>query len=444
MVPSPQEIGAGAGAGEEDGVPGHSAAGSQRRDEAGEPGSGAVVATRSADPRLAPVKAMVRRVLSAAPDPFVVRFWDGDELAIGGPGAPRFTIVLRDPRALAGTDEDSIGRAYIDGHWDIEGDPRGAFALRRFLTVKSSPFSVMSLLARIFLVRAQKNNTEAISAHYSLGDDFYLSFLDTKYRIYSHGHFRHEQETLEESQEHKLQDMYDMLELKPGMRLLDIGGGWGPVPQFCGERGVKVTSVTLAPDSHRFISRLIAERKLPCDVVLTDFLDYRPERPFDAIVIYGVIEHIPQYRRFVRHVWDLLPPGGLMYLDGSATRWKYDMNRVIKDEVWPTTTAYLATHDLIAELNYHGMDLLELKNESKDYELTMLHWSRRFEAARDLIVGRWGERLYRIFRMYLWGGHLCFVEDQLQAYRMLIRRSPRRGPRPGRLTRALYHLWGSE
>src|SRR5439155_26711532 len=142
---------------------------------------------------------------------------------------------------------------------------------------------------------------------------------------------------------------------------------------------VEVTSLTLADASRRFIQRLIDERRLPCRVLLEDFLSHQPDRPYDAVVIFGVIEHIPQYRRFVEKVWQGLAPGGLMYLDGSASRLKYQMGATTRKHIWTGTCAYLSLHDLVAELNYQGMDTLEVKNESRDYELTMLHWARRFE-----------------------------------------------------------------
>ena len=394
-------------------------------------------------PEMAPYRAAFQQLFEKATERFDLRFWNGEVMSFGGSGPPEFTVVFKDKRALLALDEAALGETFIAGYWDVEGEGLGAFGLRKYITAKAQPLSAATLLGRIFLVSDRKNNAEAIAAHYSLGDDFYLSFIDKKYRIYSHGHFRHPEESLEDSEEHKLQDMFDMLQLEPGMRLLDIGGGWGPVPQFCGERGVKVTSVTLAKDSHAYIARMIEERSLPCEVVLTDYLEYRPQQPFDAIVIYGVIEHIPQYKRFVEKIYRDLKPGGLMYLDGSASRFKYDMNPVAKKYIWPTTTAYLSTHDLIAELNYNGMDLLELKNESYDYELTMLHWSRRFEAAKDFIVGKWGEKLYRMFRIYLWSGHIGFRDDRLQAYRMLIRRGTHGpGPRPGLLKRMVYSATG--
>jgi cyclopropane-fatty-acyl-phospholipid synthase len=387
-------------------------------------------------------RAAFHRMFSGAEERFAIRFWNGDQQTFGDPPFD-FTIHIKDRRALTSLDEDSIIRAYYEGHWEIEGSADLAISMRRYVGVRKDPLHWLGLAYRIWAVPEEKNNVDAITAHYSFGDDFYLSFLDKEYRIYSHGHFRHDGESLERAQEHKLADAFELVGAKPGMRILDIGGGWGPVPQYFGERGVKVTSVTLAPDSHRFISDMIRERRLPCDVVHSDFLDYEPAERFDAIIIFGVIEHIPQYRRFVEKIGRILKPGGLMYLDGSATRCKYDMGMATKDEVWPTTTAYLSLHDLIAELNYQGMDIMHVHNESRDYELTMWHWATRFEQNRQYIMEKWGERLYRIFHMYLWGGCHNFRYDGLQAYRVLIRRGKTAGPAPGALKRAMLWAWSS-
>jgi cyclopropane-fatty-acyl-phospholipid synthase len=383
-----------------------------------------------------------RRLFAGATERFAVQLWDGQSILFGD-GPPEFTLVVHNARALAQVDQDALAEAYFQGDWSIEGDAAKAFGMRRYLTQRPAQLQALALLARVMFVPATRNNADAVADHYSYGDDFYLGFLDKRYRMYSHGHFRREDEPLEDAQEHKLEDMYGALDLKPGMKLLDIGGGWGPVPQYAGERGVEVTSLTIAPDSKRFIERLIQERSLPCEVIQTDFLAFEPKERFDAIVIFGVIEHIPQYRAFVDKVWQCLKPGGLMYLDASATRVKYRMNAAMRRTVWTSTATYLSLHDFMAELNYGGLRLLELQNESRDYELTMRHWARRFEERRDFIVERWGDRVYRMFQMYLWGGHHCFRWDTLQAYRMLIGRPEERAADPGLLRRLISIAYGA-
>jgi cyclopropane-fatty-acyl-phospholipid synthase len=381
-------------------------------------------------------KMALRKQFADVTDPFAVRLWNGEVMRFGD-GPPAFTAAFHTARALLSIDEDSLADAYFRGDWSIEGDASKAFGMRRHLSRKSPYLQNLAVLLRVLLVPGTRNNAVAVADHYNYGDDFYLSFIDKRYRMYSHGHFHREGESLEDAEENKLRAMFESLELKSGMRLLDIGGGWGPATQYAGERGVEVTSLTLAADSERFIERLIAEKSLPCRVVRTDFLKFLPEKPFDAIVIFGVIEHIPQYRAFVDKVWQCLKPGGLMYLDASAARVKYRMSAAVRRTVWTATATYLSLHDFMTEVNYGGLDVLELRNESRDYEITMEHWARRFEANRDHIVARWGERIYRMFQLYLWSGQHCFNADLLQAYRLLLRRPHTRAPDPGRFRRLM-------
>jgi cyclopropane-fatty-acyl-phospholipid synthase len=151
--------------------------------------------------------------------------------------------------------------------------------------------------------------------------------------------------------------------------------------------------------------------------------------------LYGVIEHLPNYRDFARRAWDCLRAGGLLYIDASATKQKYAISSFARENIWPGTHTFLCVQDLVRELLYHGFDVLEVKNETRDYTLTIEHWARRFDAARDAIVSRWGERLWRTWRLYLWAGAHAFHTDGLQAYHVVARRSDNRGPRPGWFTR---------
>jgi cyclopropane-fatty-acyl-phospholipid synthase len=91
----------------------------------------------------------------------------------------------------------------------------------------------------------------------------------------------------------------------------------------------------------------------------------------------------------------------------------------------------MCLQDVIQEALYNGFNIAEVKEESRDYELTMLHWARRLDLHREEIVERWGEKLYRIFRLYLWGGVPAFRDGELQAYHLVVRRSEGLGPRPG-------------
>ena len=97
--------------------------------------------------------------------------------------------------------------------------------------------------------------------------------------------------------------MWDALQLRPGMRLLDIGGGWGGLAAYAGERGVHVTSLTLAHESAEYIRRRTRGGAVPAEVRVEDILDHFPSEPYDHAVIFGVIEHVPNYRRFCQRIW---------------------------------------------------------------------------------------------------------------------------------------------
>lgn len=360
-----------------------------------------------------------------------------------GDTTPAFRVIINNEKAFRrGLDELEISRAYVDGDFDVDMDMGAAMDIRTQLTDRPP----IGLLAKFWLARLMRpmtrENRFAIESHYSLGDDFYLTFIDRRWRFYSHGIFKLESETIEDASEHKLERMFESLGLKPGMRLLDIGAGWGGVEEYCGQRGVQVTGLTIAPDSHRFVSRLIEDRNLPAEVRLEDFLTHRPTEPYDAIVIYGVIEHIPNYRQFMQRVWECLKPGGRLYVDASASREKYAVSAFSRKYIWPGTHTFLCLQDFVREVLYQGMDLIEVKNESRDYGETMRQWAERFDAARDKIVERWGERTYRAFRLYLWGGSRAFAHDYIQAYSLVAERRVDAGPQPGVMRRVFNEMKG--
>jgi cyclopropane-fatty-acyl-phospholipid synthase len=350
---------------------------------------------------------------------------------------PQFKIRFRDYRLLRlNFDEFAFADAYVNGEIDVEGDMAALMRLRTCLKDKVRFSAWLKFIRTLLFKRETKVNREAIKDHYQYGDDLYLSFIDKRYRFYSQGIFHSEDETLEEASEHKLESMYKALKLKPGMRLLDIGGGWVGVAQYCGSRGVRVTELTLGEDSYRYIGNLIKEQNLPCEVLLQDFLTYKPAEPFDAIVIYGVIEHIINYKRFAEQVWNCLRPDGLLFLDASASIVKYDVSGFSRKYIWSGTHTFLCLQDLLEDLLFHGIELVRVENESAHYGRTMLHWAKRLEENRSMIIGRWGEKLYRAFHLYLWGGSEAFPE-LLQAYHLVARRMDRRLPAPGKWRRLL-------
>ena len=387
------------------------------------------------------ISELVERAVAESGISCSIRLASGELLRFGN-GEPQFTVTFRSDKPLLGSmSEYALGKAYVEGEFDIDGDFFAMQEVRKLLNARAHRGIFLSFMLKLIAMPATAINRKAIAAHYTLGDDFYLPFMDSKYRFYSQCIFARDDETLEEAAEHKLESMWNGLQLKPGMRLLDIGGGWGGVHEYCGPRGVAVTSLTIAPDSYAFISALDKRLGLEnCAVRLEDFLEHEAPEEYDAVVIYGVIEHIPYYRRFASRLWDRLKPGGRLYLDASASIEKYDASDFTRRYIWPGAHSFLCLQDLVQELLFHGLDIVETKNETHDYMLTMRHWAERFEANREAVVAKWGEELFRIWRLYLWTGSYGFHDDSLQAYHVVAQKRPDRGPRPGALKRTTQFL----
>jgi cyclopropane-fatty-acyl-phospholipid synthase len=413
----------------------------QRTDEAHASGISAPAAGGLRSLAARKISALVERAVAESRISCAVQLASGDVLRFG-PGEPQFRVIFHSDKPLLGPmTEYALGKAYVEGEYDIEGDFFAMQEVRKLLRARAHAGIFLSWMLQLAAMPATWINRKAIAQHYTLGDDFYLPFMDAKYRFYSQCLFRTDDETLEQAAEHKLESMWNGLQLEPGMRLLDIGGGWGGVHEYCGPRGVDVTSLTLAPDSYAFISALDKRLGLErCSVLLEDFLEHRPSQPYDGVVIYGVIEHIPYYRRFCARLWDCLKPGGRLYLDASATIEKYDASDFTRRYIWPGAHSFLCLQDLVQELLYHGLDVVETKNESHDYDLTMRYWAERFEANRDAVVATWGEEIFRIWRLYLWTGSYGFHDGSLQAYHVVAQRRADRGPRPGVAARAAQFL----
>ncbi|MBI3992173.1 MAG: class I SAM-dependent methyltransferase [Candidatus Lambdaproteobacteria bacterium] len=382
----------------------------------------------------------MNRVLQGFDVPCKIVLANGETVRFGT-GAPKFTVTLHSNRVLAkGLDEFALGEAFVNGELDIEGDMMTFFDVRHQLKQKLGLMPWLQFWSKLLFLAPTRVNRAAIKHHYEFGDEFFLCFIDSAYHLYSHGFFASDDETLEMASERKLETVYRWTALQPGMRVLDIGAGWGGVTRYLGPRGVHVTSLTLAQDSYEHIQNLLKEHRYPGQVLLEDFLEHRSDKPYDAIVILGVIEHIPYYRKFFRQAWDLLKPGGLIYMDASADLEKYGVSRYIRHFIYPGTHSYMCLQDVLQEQLFHGFMPRQVVQDNHDYMLTMRHWAERFEANREMICRRWGDALYRAFWLYLWSGAYAFGHDVLQAYHLVAERTENPGPRPGALRRARYFL----
>ena len=354
--------------------------------------------------------------------PLEVRLWGGRTYRFGA-GEPAVKILVKDRKGLSALrrlNELRICEAYMNGSLDVQGDMLGFASLRPGLHDRHPLHDLWRRLAPWFVGRITTDR-HAIAAHYDVASDFYLRFLDPT-RCYSQAVFERDDEPLETAQRRKLDFAIDACHLKPGDRVLDVGGGWGSFTEQAGARGIQVTSLTISGESETFLSDLIDRRQLPCRVVNQDFLAYRSPEPYDAIVILGVMEHLPDYPEVLRQVQQLLKPGGRVYLDASASRDKYDKPSFIARYIFPADHAFLCLHDFLHAVAKTPMEVLAVYNDRHNYFLTCRAWAENLEAASEDIIARWGETLYRRFRLYLWGSAQAFLSRGAEAFRVVLER----------------------
>jgi cyclopropane-fatty-acyl-phospholipid synthase len=149
-------------------------------------------------------------------------------------------------------------------------------------------------------------------------------------------------------------------------------------------------------------------------------LAYQTDRKYDAIVIMGVIEHLPQYDRVLAKFMSLLKPGGNIFLDGSACTRKYELSSFMVKYIYPGNHSFLVLHDFLDKLARTPLRVLEIFNDLYSYFLTFQQWARNFDTNRELVVERFGDFNYRRFRLYLWGVTFEFLSRSLDCYRMVI------------------------
>jgi cyclopropane-fatty-acyl-phospholipid synthase len=366
-----------------------------------------------------------RRSGRADPAPFAIRVDDGPAHLIGE-REPAVTLVVRGRRgldALHGLDLVEIGQAYLHGDLDIDGDVSRALSLRDLFT-DFHPLRRAWHYVRPRLVGQVSNDKHVIAHHYDHDDEFYLLFLDAAHRCYSHGIFERDDEPLETAIARKLGFAVAQTGLRPGMRVLDIGTGWGAFLEYGGRHGLDVTSLTISKQSSRFANALLARERLPGRVLLEHLYEHRPGRPYDAIVNLGVTEHLPDYATTLAHYGRLLKPGGFVYLDASAARTRSDLSTFLLQHLFPGNGTPMVLHEYLAAVAASPFALRAVYDDRHNYFLTVRRWLAGLERNAAEIERRWGRTLFRSFQLYLAGCADGFARDTIQAYRVVLQLAP--------------------
>jgi cyclopropane-fatty-acyl-phospholipid synthase len=339
-----------------------------------------------------------------------------------GHGAPSFRVTLNNGRALraiASLDEGRFGDAYLAGDIDLEGDMLRPFELRNLLK-DSHLLTTAWRFIQPLLFGQVYTNRRAITAHYEIDPEFFLSFLDPKTPCYTQGVYEHADERLDTATRRKFNYCYEKCKLQPGDHILEIGPGWGAWFEYASQRGIKCTGISISKVSIDYLNRRAKQLGLDWELIYSDLLQYATDRKYDAIVIMGVIEHLPQYKRVLEKFMSLLKPDGYIFLDGSACTKKYELSSYMVKYIYGGNHSFLVLHDFLRKLAQTPLKLHEVSNDRNSYFLTFQQWARNFDHNRDVVIERFGNFDYRRFRLYLWGAAYEFLSGSLDCYRMII------------------------
>jgi cyclopropane-fatty-acyl-phospholipid synthase len=351
--------------------------------------------------------------------------WPDGDVQQFGAGRPTFQVRFRNARGVRAAvtlDELRFCEAYMEGDIDIDGSMYDMFHLRGVMRDNRPIKRVTSYLLR-HLLDTGPFRRKWIGHHYDEPVELFASFLDPEHLCYSHGFFEDDAEPLETAMARKLNYAIKATRLEPGMRVLDIGGGWGSFLRFAGRRGIHVTSLTISPRQFEWMTNVIKSEGLPCEVLMQDVYKFRvpDERRFDAIVNLGVTEHLTDYATLTSQYRHLLKPGGRIYFDSCASEQMYDVGTFIAEHIFRGTTSYLCISKFLTEAAKQHFEIELIMNDRRNYELTTQKWGERLDSNRDFVVQHVGEWTYRKFRLLIWACAAMFDLNVVTAYRVVLR-----------------------
>jgi cyclopropane-fatty-acyl-phospholipid synthase len=362
---------------------------------------------------------------------------DGKRHEFSGTPGPEVTMRLTDKklyRTLVFNAELAAGEAYMDGTMRFE---EGS-TLRDFLTLFSvnrlslGSYPIQKVLRAIkmrFRKRQQSNRKgqaqQNVAHHYDLGNDFYKLFLDEN-MLYSCAYFRKPGETLEQAQRNKLRLLASKLGLEAGMKVLDIGCGWGDLALYLAAlENVEVLGVTLSKEQQALASERAQKAGL-ADRVKFELRDYRDVTgPFDRIVSVGMFEHVGvhHYDEFFAKVNSLMPDDGLAVLHsighmsppGMASSW-------LRKYIFPGAYSP-ALSEVFEVVERNSLWVTDLEFLRVHYATTLQHWAERFEKNRDAVIALYDERFARMWEFYLISAEMMFRTGSQLVFHMQLSRT---------------------
>ena len=360
----------------------------------------------------------------------------GRRATFGGNGKPASTIRIHDRRThrrLLVEPDLAVGEAYMDGMLTIEEG-----TLYDFLDVCVSnlrharPSGRLGLLEALQRIRGRLDAWNPIGKaqakvahHYDLNGELFDLFLDGD-RQYSCAYFASPSDDIDTAQERKKRHLAAKLLLRPGLRVLDIGSGWGGLAlSLAAAENVSVAGVTLSTEQHQ-VSNHRAEEHGLADRVAFHLRDYRQETgAYDRVVSVGMFEHVGKshYREFFGALARLLTEDGVAVVHSVG---RFDrpgpVNPWIRKYIFPGT--YVPTlSEVLPVVEESGLLVTDVEILRLHYAETLRSWRRRFYANLDRVRAMYDDRFCRMWDFYLTSCELGFRRSELMVFQIQLAKS---------------------
>jgi cyclopropane-fatty-acyl-phospholipid synthase len=383
--------------------------------------------------------------------PVALRFWDGS--AMGQDSSTWIEVRSHDAvrRLMYAPNELGLGRAYVAGDIDIHGDIFEVLSLRdrlgdptRHVELKLRPGVWLGLARSARTVGAlgrplpappeearlhgrlhsRARDAAAVQHHYDVSNDFYALFLGST-MTYSCAYFVTPDASLDDAQTAKYELICRKLGLTEGMRLLDVGCGWGGMLIHAASRhGVGGVGVTLSRKQADLGAKRVAAEGLAdrIEIRLQDYRDLSGER-FDAISSIGMFEHVGlgQLERYFASMYDLLEPRGRLLNHGISKppgETGLDKHSFVARYVFPDG----ALHEVgavVSAMQGRGFEVRDVESLREHYARTLRHWVANLESNWDEAVEHAGTARARVWRLYMAGAAINFEAGRTSVHQVL-------------------------
>lgn len=294
-----------------------------------------------------------------------------------------------------------IGESYMDGWWDAGKVDE---LIYKILTAqldkkirRNFPILFRFFTTQIFNLQSKRRAFIIGEKHYDLGNELFQHMLDKRMN-YSCAYWK-DADSLDEAQDNKLELICRKLYLKPGMRVLDIGCGWGAFGKYSAEKyNVEVVGITVSKEQVELGRKLC--KGLPVEIRLMDYRDVNEK--YDRIVSVGMIEHVgyKNYKTFFKVANKCLNDEGLFLLQTIGS-----IKSVKTHNLW--TNKYIFPNGMLpsmAQLSKAIENLFVMEdwhNFGIDYDKTLMEWFNNFVTNWDKIKNKYSERFFRMWKYFL-------------------------------------------